>query len=164
MIATEDVRILDDPVVMLEVWSHIRDGLLATLQRRFMAEHESIAVAVSGLLCASLVSFLHTAGKQTRVMVLASPWTQTLKLELERIMVQGGHLDDFGLGLRRQLAEPAAVLLRKVGEVDIMRSLCAELSRLKIAGDTECSLPEDPVRLVCVDVAEWLQIVPMFVA
>ncbi|KAG9128467.1 hypothetical protein FRC07_011224 [Ceratobasidium sp. 392] len=145
MIATEDIRILDDPVAMLGVWSQIRDTLLATLQRRFVAEQEPIAVAISGTLCASLVSILHTVGKQTRRMILASPWTQTLRVALEEVQTQNGGLDDFGLGLRRQLERPAEVLLHK------------------IAGD-ECHALEDSVHLVCVDVAGWLQIVPMFVA
>ncbi|KAG8720914.1 hypothetical protein FRC08_017316 [Ceratobasidium sp. 394] len=145
MIATEDARILDDPVVVLEIWSRIRDALLATLQRRFAAEQEPISVAVSGTLCASLVSILHTVGKQTRAMILGSPWTKTLGVELEKAMVQGKRLDDFALGLCRQLEGAANAFIQET------------------AGDVAQYPFEDSVHLVCADVAEWLQIVPMFV-
>jgi hypothetical protein len=70
-IATEEARILDDPMVVLEVWSRLRDALLATLQHRFVEDYESISVAISGTLCASLVSILGSAGGQTSKFVLS---------------------------------------------------------------------------------------------
>ncbi|QRW04919.1 hypothetical protein RhiLY_03918 [Ceratobasidium sp. AG-Ba] len=143
MIVTEDARILDDPVTVLEIWSQIRDALFAALQRRFVTEEEALSVAVSGTLCASLVSILRGSGRQTRAILLASPWTQTLRAELERALARGG--DDFALALCRQLEKPSAAFLRATG---------------KDAGGVGL---EDSVHLVCVGMGGWLQLVPMFV-
>lgn len=65
MVATEDDRVLDDPMVILNIWSRLRDTLLATLQRRFVGKDEALSVATSGTICASLVSILCSTGKQT---------------------------------------------------------------------------------------------------
>ncbi|QRV90817.1 hypothetical protein RhiJN_18835 [Ceratobasidium sp. AG-Ba] len=143
MIVTEDARILDDPVTVLEIWSQIRDALFAALQRRFVTEEEALSVAVSGTLCASLVSILRGSGRQTRAILLASPWTQTLRAELERALARGG--DDFALGLCRQLEKPSAAFLHATEK------------------DASGVGFEDSVHLVCVGMGGWLQLVPMFV-
>ncbi|KAJ1311108.1 hypothetical protein OPQ81_009609 [Rhizoctonia solani] len=47
IIATEEDRILDDPVTVLEMWSQIQDTLLSTLQRRFLGDEGAVSVAIS---------------------------------------------------------------------------------------------------------------------
>ncbi|CAE6419011.1 unnamed protein product [Rhizoctonia solani] len=70
IISTEEDRILDDPVTVLDMWSHIQDTLLSTLHQRFLGDQEAISVAMSGMLCMSLLSILKSTGKQTSESIL----------------------------------------------------------------------------------------------
>ncbi|CAE6449342.1 unnamed protein product [Rhizoctonia solani] len=145
IIATEEDRILDDPVTVLEMWSCIQDAMLSTLQRRFLGDEEAVSVAVSGTLCMSLLSILRSTGKQTKATILASPWTQTLRDELRRTLSRETP-DDHTLGLCRQLESAGTAVIQMIGQ-------SAELLTV-----------EDSVRLVCAPVGGgWLHIVPMFV-
>lgn len=111
----------------------MQDTLLSTLQRRFLGDEEAVSVALSGTLCISLLSILRSSGKQTSeniepcfgrvpvpidqlfpgAMILASPWTQTLRDELGRVLA-GTAQDNYSLGLCRQLKCPGAALIAMV--------------------------------------------------
>ncbi|CAE7195944.1 unnamed protein product [Rhizoctonia solani] len=145
IVATEEDRILDDPVTVLEMWSRIQDTLLLTLQRRFVGDEEAISVAISGTLCLSLLSILRFTGKHTRATILASPWTQTLREELRRAL--GRTIpDDHTLGLCRQLKVAGMAVIQMIDR------------------SPEFPIVEDSVRLVCATMGRGrLEIVPVFV-
>ncbi|CAE6521665.1 unnamed protein product [Rhizoctonia solani] len=144
IVTTEEDRILDDPVAVLEMWSRIQDTLLSVLQRRFLGDEEALSVAVSGTLCISLLSILRSTGKQTRAVILASPWTQTLRDELRRAL-DATTLDGYTLGLCRQLKSSGAAVIQMIDQ------------------SPEPLPVEDSVHLVCASVGGQLRIVPMFV-
>ncbi|KAH7344659.1 hypothetical protein B0J17DRAFT_10432 [Rhizoctonia solani] len=80
IIATEEDRILDDPVTVLDMWFRIQDTLLSTLQRRFLGDEEAVSVAISGTLCMALLSILRSTGKQTSESILPSPGAHLTEL------------------------------------------------------------------------------------
>lgn len=58
-------------------------------------------------------------------MILASPWTQTLGIELRKVLNGHKTKDDIGLGLSRQLEEVGKAVLCVVGKFVFIGIRCS---------------------------------------
>ncbi|KAI0068407.1 hypothetical protein BV25DRAFT_1987190 [Artomyces pyxidatus] len=98
-----------------EAWDYMRDVLLLTLSRHFLADDEPLALLAAPTLCRALVALLRGSDGRFVPWAVASPWTESLSTELRSLFDSRDEvLSTSSAILKERLRSAGEILLHEI--------------------------------------------------